>query len=192
MTLEMMVALGENEVKSVEDFAGSVTEDLIGWHEKVDDESSFLCSYDFPHGVSVSIRVLASHLRSAILRCSSALCGRNSESRIYSRGVCVAREKAPGKSRDTSVCLRAGRAAPSAFPSSAASGGLLCGRRWLGPRPASTSGNIVPVAQDSAVRRPDRRCHGKECCAAVPERSVTNRTSPFRTARSPSSYRRCR
>jgi len=39
MTLEMMVALGENEVKSVEDFAGSVTEDLIGWHEKVDEET---------------------------------------------------------------------------------------------------------------------------------------------------------
>lgn len=39
MTLEMMVALGENEVKSVEDFAGCATEDLIGWHEKVDGES---------------------------------------------------------------------------------------------------------------------------------------------------------
>ena len=39
MTMEMMVALGENKVKTVEDFAGSVTEDLIGWYEKVDDES---------------------------------------------------------------------------------------------------------------------------------------------------------
>ena len=39
LTLEMMVALGENEVKSVEDFAGCATEDLIGWHEKVDGES---------------------------------------------------------------------------------------------------------------------------------------------------------
>ena len=39
MTMEMMVALGENRVKTVEDFAGSVTEDLIGWYEKVDDES---------------------------------------------------------------------------------------------------------------------------------------------------------
>ncbi len=39
MTLEMMVSLGENEVKTVEDFAGCATEDLIGWHEKVDGES---------------------------------------------------------------------------------------------------------------------------------------------------------
>ncbi|MDA7948020.1 MAG: transcription termination factor NusA [Hyphomicrobiaceae bacterium] len=39
MTLEMLVVLGENEVKSVEDFAGCATEDLIGWHEKVDGES---------------------------------------------------------------------------------------------------------------------------------------------------------
>ena len=39
MTLEMMVALGENDVKTVEDFAGCATEDLIGWHEKVDGES---------------------------------------------------------------------------------------------------------------------------------------------------------
>ena len=39
MTLEMMVALGESEVKTVEDFAGCATEDLIGWHEKVDGES---------------------------------------------------------------------------------------------------------------------------------------------------------
>ena len=39
MTMEMMVALGDNKVKTVEDFAGSVTEDLIGWYEKVDDES---------------------------------------------------------------------------------------------------------------------------------------------------------
>jgi len=39
MTLEMMVALGESEVKTVDDFAGCATEDLIGWHEKVDGES---------------------------------------------------------------------------------------------------------------------------------------------------------
>ena len=35
----MMVALGENEVKSLEDFAECATDDLAGWHEKVDGES---------------------------------------------------------------------------------------------------------------------------------------------------------
>ena len=39
MTPEMLVALGENEIKTVEDFAGCASDDLVGWHEKVDGES---------------------------------------------------------------------------------------------------------------------------------------------------------
>ncbi|MHA1164546.1 MAG: transcription termination factor NusA [Alphaproteobacteria bacterium] len=39
MTSEMLVALGENDVKTVEDFAGCASDDLVGWHEKVDGES---------------------------------------------------------------------------------------------------------------------------------------------------------
>jgi N utilization substance protein A len=39
MTSEMLVALGENEIKTVEDFAGCASDDLVGWHEKVDGES---------------------------------------------------------------------------------------------------------------------------------------------------------
>src|SRR5690606_29105798 len=39
MTTTMMVALGENGVKSLEDFAECATDDLVGWHEKVDGES---------------------------------------------------------------------------------------------------------------------------------------------------------
>ena len=39
MTLEMLVALGENEIKTMEDFAGCASDDLVGWHEKVDGES---------------------------------------------------------------------------------------------------------------------------------------------------------
>jgi len=39
MSLEMMVTLGENDIKSLEDFAGCIADDLIGWHEKVDGES---------------------------------------------------------------------------------------------------------------------------------------------------------
>ena len=38
MTLAMQVALGENDIKSLEDFAGSVTDDLVGWYETVDGE----------------------------------------------------------------------------------------------------------------------------------------------------------
>lgn len=39
MTLEMLVTLGENEIKTMEDFAGCAADDLVGWHEKVDGES---------------------------------------------------------------------------------------------------------------------------------------------------------
>ncbi len=39
MTLEMLVKLGENEIKTMEDFAGCASDDLVGWHEKVDGES---------------------------------------------------------------------------------------------------------------------------------------------------------
>ncbi|MGE0338372.1 MAG: transcription termination factor NusA [Xanthobacteraceae bacterium] len=39
VTTRMMVALGENEVKSVEDLAGCATDDLIGWTERKDGET---------------------------------------------------------------------------------------------------------------------------------------------------------
>ncbi|MFZ5616988.1 MAG: transcription termination factor NusA [Pseudomonadota bacterium] len=38
LDLKMIVALGENGIKTVEDFAGCVTDDLIGWTERVDGE----------------------------------------------------------------------------------------------------------------------------------------------------------
>ena len=38
LSLNMVVQLGENDVKSVEDLAGCVTDDLIGWTERVDGE----------------------------------------------------------------------------------------------------------------------------------------------------------
>ena len=38
VTMAMLVALGENEVRNVEDLAGCATDDLTGWVEKVDGE----------------------------------------------------------------------------------------------------------------------------------------------------------
>jgi N utilization substance protein A len=50
MTTAMMVALGENDVKSLQDFAECATDDLTGWHEKVDGEAvrhtGFLDGFD--------------------------------------------------------------------------------------------------------------------------------------------------
>jgi N utilization substance protein A len=39
MTTAMMVRLGENDVKTMEDFAGCVPDDLVGWTEKKDGET---------------------------------------------------------------------------------------------------------------------------------------------------------
>jgi len=38
LTAPMLVKMGENDVKSLEDFAGCATDDLIGWYETVDGE----------------------------------------------------------------------------------------------------------------------------------------------------------
>jgi N utilization substance protein A len=40
VTARMMVALGENDVKTVEDFAGCATDDLAGWTERKDGETT--------------------------------------------------------------------------------------------------------------------------------------------------------
>ena len=40
ITTAMMVKLGENDVKNVEDLAGSVPDDLVGWTERKDGEST--------------------------------------------------------------------------------------------------------------------------------------------------------
>jgi N utilization substance protein A len=39
VTTAMLVALGENDVKTVEDLAGCATDDLVGWYERVEGES---------------------------------------------------------------------------------------------------------------------------------------------------------
>jgi N utilization substance protein A len=36
----MLVALGKNEIKTVEDFAGAVPDDLTGWVERKDGEAT--------------------------------------------------------------------------------------------------------------------------------------------------------
>jgi len=41
MTPEMLVALGEDNIRTVEDFAGCATDDLTGWSERVDGEGAF-------------------------------------------------------------------------------------------------------------------------------------------------------
>lgn len=39
MTAQMMVALGEDGIKSIEDFAGCAADDLVGWSERKNGET---------------------------------------------------------------------------------------------------------------------------------------------------------
>ena len=41
----MLVALGEDDVKTVEDFAGCATDDLVGWTERKDGEAKRYAGY---------------------------------------------------------------------------------------------------------------------------------------------------
>src|SRR5690606_3561669 len=41
MTTAMLVAVGEDGVKTVEDFAGYAADDLVGWKERKDGETKF-------------------------------------------------------------------------------------------------------------------------------------------------------
>ncbi len=42
LTTAILVTLGENDVKTMEDLAGCATDDLIGWYEQVDGERTYM------------------------------------------------------------------------------------------------------------------------------------------------------
>jgi len=45
MTNNMLVKLGENDIKTMEDLAGCATDDLVGWSERKDGESTRHAGY---------------------------------------------------------------------------------------------------------------------------------------------------
>src|SRR5690606_31265462 len=52
ITTAMMVALGEDGVKTIEDFAGYAVDDLVGWKERKDGETKFFAGVLADFGVS--------------------------------------------------------------------------------------------------------------------------------------------
>ena len=52
VTTAMMVTLGEDGVKTVEDFAGYAVDDLVGWKERKDGETKFFPGVFASHAVS--------------------------------------------------------------------------------------------------------------------------------------------
>src|SRR5690606_30525788 len=52
ITTAMLVSLGEDGVKTVEDFAGYAVDDLVGWKERKDGETKFFEGVLSSHGVS--------------------------------------------------------------------------------------------------------------------------------------------
>ena len=74
ITTAMMVKLGENDVKSVEDLAGAVPDDLVGWTERKDGEStrhsgyleSFEMSREDAEAVIMAARVKAGWIEAEV------------------------------------------------------------------------------------------------------------------------------
>ncbi len=62
LDLKMIVTLGENDIKTVEDFAGCVTDDLTGWTERVDGEKKH---YD---GILEAYKINAGDAEKLIMR----------------------------------------------------------------------------------------------------------------------------
>ncbi|MGQ2907465.1 MAG: transcription termination factor NusA [Aliihoeflea sp.] len=52
MTTAMLVAVGEDDVKSIEDFAGYAVDDLVGWKERKDGETKMFEGVLSPFGVT--------------------------------------------------------------------------------------------------------------------------------------------
>jgi N utilization substance protein A len=52
MTTAMMVALGEDGARTIEDFAGYAADDLVGWKERKDGETKVFPGVLADHGVS--------------------------------------------------------------------------------------------------------------------------------------------
>ncbi|MFY9629022.1 MAG: transcription termination/antitermination protein NusA, partial [Methylocystis sp.] len=66
ITSEMLVRLGQNDVKTIEDFAGCVPDDLVGWSEKKDGETT---KYDgFLTGIDLSREDAESMIMAARVR----------------------------------------------------------------------------------------------------------------------------
>jgi len=66
LTTAMMVALGEDGVKTVEDFAGYAADDLVGWKERKDGETKTYPGVLAAHDVSrqeAETMVMAARLR---------------------------------------------------------------------------------------------------------------------------------
>ncbi len=62
LDLKMVVSLGENDIKSLEDLAGCATDDLVGWTERVDGERKH---YD---GILEAYKITAEEAEDMIIR----------------------------------------------------------------------------------------------------------------------------
>jgi N utilization substance protein A len=78
VTTAMMVTLGEDGVKTVEDFAGYAVDDLVGWKERKDGETKFFPGVLANHAVSrgdAEQMVLAARLKAGWITADEAVAG---------------------------------------------------------------------------------------------------------------------
>ena len=90
----MMVTLGEDGVKTVEDFAGYAVDDLVGWKERKDGETKFFPGVLANHSVSrdeAEQMVMAARLKAGWITEDDLAAGRKQHGRGNSRCVTCAR-----------------------------------------------------------------------------------------------------
>ena len=76
VTTAMMVTLGEDGVKTVEDFAGYAVDDLVGWKERKDGETKFFPGVLANHAVArgdAEQMVLAARLKAGWITADEAV-----------------------------------------------------------------------------------------------------------------------
>ena len=125
ITTQMLVALGENGMKTVEDLAGCATDDLAGWTERKDGETKrepgfldgFELSREEAEAIIMQARLKAGWVTEADLapRRGGSSAGRSSRAEPHERGrtgTMLAQRRhrsrhrtAPGRGRAERLCI---------------------------------------------------------------------------------------
>ena len=99
LTTEMLVALGKDDIKTLEDFAGCAADDLIGWTERKDGETvrypgsldSFKLTRQEAESMVMSARIMAGWVT------EEELAAMNAEAEVVEEEILEVEEKKTGR-----------------------------------------------------------------------------------------------
>ena len=114
LTTPMLIKLGENEVKTVEDLAGCATDDLVGWTEREESGEKKYAGYLSEFGISredADAIIMAARVRAGWVDAS-----RRRDARRRGRGALKSREVADCER--ASIVRKRARSEPVSYPAS--------------------------------------------------------------------------